>query len=91
MSLVRFAATRVQALRAAPTSVRYYSPPDVRQAGATAQSKGFGEREQAQENQYIREREKELLKAAREKLKAAQAEVDKHTDNLLKAAHPEQK
>lgn len=44
------------------------------------------EREQAQENQYIRKREEELLKAAREKLKAAQAEVDKHTDNLLQAS-----
>ncbi|TXT10783.1 hypothetical protein VHUM_02288 [Vanrija humicola] len=75
-----------------PAAVRFYSPlPDVRSAGATASSKGFGEREQAQENQYIRKREEELLKAAREKLKAAQAEVDKHTDNILKARSEESK
>ncbi|RSH78456.1 uncharacterized protein EHS24_002181 [Apiotrichum porosum] len=51
---------------------------DVRGEGATASSKGFSQREQAEEGQYIRRREQELLKAAQEKLKAAQAEVDKH-------------
>lgn len=49
--------------------------PDVRPEGTTASSKGFSQREQAEEGQFIRKREIEKLKAAEEKLKAAQAEV----------------
>lgn len=53
---------------------RHYTP-DVRPEGQTASSKGFSQREQAEEGQYIKKRELEKLKEAKEKLKAAQAEV----------------
>ena len=53
---------------------RYYTP-DVRPEGTTASSKGFSQREQAEEGQYIRKRELEKLKQAEEKLKQAQADV----------------
>jgi hypothetical protein len=55
--------------------VRLYTAP-VRSEGATASSSGFRQREEAQENQYMRRREEEQLKALREKAKKAQAEVE---------------
>ncbi|EJT53212.1 hypothetical protein A1Q2_03554 [Trichosporon asahii var. asahii CBS 8904] len=45
-------------------------------AGATARSKGFSEREQAQEGQYIRDLEKEKLRKLKEKADAANKEVE---------------
>ncbi|KLT39447.1 hypothetical protein CC85DRAFT_251192, partial [Cutaneotrichosporon oleaginosum] len=55
--------------------VRFYTAP-VRSEGATASSTGFRQREEAQENQYIRRREEEQLKSLREKAKKAQADVE---------------
>jgi hypothetical protein len=49
--------------------------PDVRPEGTTASSKGFSQKEQAEEGQFIRKRELEKLKEAQDKVKAAQAEV----------------
>ncbi len=53
---------------------RFYSP-DVRPEGTTASSKGFSQREQAEEGQYIRKRELEKLKQAEAKYKAAKEEL----------------
>lgn len=53
---------------------RFYSP-DSRVEGATGSSKGFSQKEQAEEGQYIKRKENERLKEAKEKLKQAQAEV----------------
>ncbi|KAK1923006.1 hypothetical protein DB88DRAFT_493443 [Papiliotrema laurentii] len=76
MSALRLARATQTAVRA-PTAMlaRHYTP-DVRPEGQTASSKGFSQREQAEEGQYIKKRELEKLKEAKEKLKAAQAEVD---------------
>ncbi|WWC92154.1 uncharacterized protein L201_007108 [Kwoniella dendrophila CBS 6074] len=78
MSVLRTSSARLVAFRApvAPLSVRYYSP-DTRAEGATASSTGFKNREQASEAKYVKEHEAQKLKQAQEKLKAAQAEVDK--------------
>ncbi|GMK58309.1 hypothetical protein CspeluHIS016_0503410 [Cutaneotrichosporon spelunceum] len=70
--LARFAINRA-ALRA--PMVRCYVAP-VRSEGATASSGSFRTREEAQENQYIRRREEEQLKALRDKAKKAQEEVE---------------
>ncbi|RSH85171.1 hypothetical protein EHS25_004978 [Saitozyma podzolica] len=64
------------ALRAPVMFTRNYSPPDVKQEGATASSKGFSQREQAEEGQYIKKREVEKLKEAKARLEQAQAEVE---------------
>ncbi|BEJ16771.1 hypothetical protein CspHIS471_0601720 [Cutaneotrichosporon sp. HIS471] len=72
--IARIAINRTSALRAAPM-VRFYTAP-VRGEGATASSAGFRQREEAQENQYMRRREEEQLKALREKAKKAQAELE---------------
>lgn len=61
-------------LRSQVLAARTYVP-DVRPEGTTASSKGFSQREQAEEGQYIRKRELEKLKAAEEKVKSAQAEL----------------
>lgn len=53
-------ATRQQG--AALTSIRGYADGPGRAEGATAGSKGWKEKEQAHENQYFREAEKEKLK-----------------------------
>ncbi|KAK6906773.1 hypothetical protein I203_100760 [Kwoniella mangroviensis CBS 8507] len=78
MSVLRTTSTaRLIALRApAAMFVRNYSP-DTRAEGATASSTSFKEREQASETKYVKEHEAAKLKAAREKLAQAQAEVDK--------------
>ena len=53
---------------------RFYSP-DSRVEGATGSSKGFSQKEQAEEGSYIKRKEHEKLKEAQEKLKQAQAAV----------------
>ncbi|ORY35661.1 hypothetical protein BCR39DRAFT_511371 [Naematelia encephala] len=66
---------RLTALRAPIMFSRNYAP-DVRPEGTTGTSKGFRDRENAEEGQYIRRREQERLKEAKEKLEKAQAEYD---------------
>ncbi|KAK4687718.1 hypothetical protein P7C73_g2399, partial [Tremellales sp. Uapishka_1] len=67
------AAPRFASLRSTPILTRAYSP-DVRPEGTTGSSKGFSQREQAEEGQYVKKREAEKLKAAKKKLEEAQAE-----------------
>jgi hypothetical protein len=57
---------------------RHYTP-DVRPEGTTASSKGFSQREQAEEGQYIKKKELEKLKASQkelEELKKKHVSVD---------------
>ncbi|WVN89646.1 uncharacterized protein L203_104876 [Cryptococcus depauperatus CBS 7841] len=78
MNIVRATDVARLTVSRAPVSMfaRYYSP-DVRSEGATAGSTSFREREQAKEAQYVKTREAEKLKQAKEKLAQAQAEVEK--------------
>lgn len=46
---------------------RHYTP-DVRPEGATGSSKGFSQREQAEEGQYIKRKELERLRNAQKEL-----------------------
>lgn len=50
---------------------RHYTP-DVRAEGTTATSKGFSQREQAEEGQYIKKKELEKLREAQKKLEELQ-------------------
>ncbi|ORX41173.1 hypothetical protein BD324DRAFT_613501 [Kockovaella imperatae] len=87
MSAIRaFRSARITSLRA-PTvmfSTRGYAD-STRPEGQTASSKGFSQREQAEEGQYIRKKEQEKLKEAQDKLKLAQDEVDKAQDAVNKS------
>ncbi|WVF67969.1 hypothetical protein IAT40_002731 [Kwoniella sp. CBS 6097] len=77
MSFIRAASTaRIAARAPAPMFVRNYAP-GVRSEGATASSTSFHEREQAKEAQYVKQREAEKLKQAQQKVKDAQAELEK--------------
>jgi len=76
-------AHRMPALRG--FAMRAYS--DSRSAGATATSKGFSKKEQAQENQYIREQERLAL----EKLKKQLAKHQEELDQLQKKVEEQEK
>ncbi|KAK5075205.1 ATPase inhibitor [Lithohypha guttulata] len=93
---------RTSAFKLNRASSRSFSAAALRQAegdvggtrfGGSAASDSFNKREQASENKFIREREKEALKALKEKLKAQRAhldDLDKHIDELERGAGGEQ-
>ncbi|PWN26314.1 hypothetical protein BDZ90DRAFT_233449 [Jaminaea rosea] len=79
MSLLRNTALRTgNSLRSAPTlAMRSYATgPESSGTGATANSKGFKQREQGEEQKYIREAEAEKLKKLRETLAKQRSHLD---------------
>jgi len=70
-------ATRITAARRLPTvliATRQMST-NTRPEGSVASSKGFGSREKAQEDEYARRHEAELLKKLRKEIQAKKDEL----------------
>ncbi|EPQ30915.1 uncharacterized protein PFL1_01813 [Pseudozyma flocculosa PF-1] len=94
MSLLRTATlslSRAGARSAAPSTfvmaTRGYADGPTPTAGSTASAKGFKEREQSQEAQYVRKAEQEKLAKLRESIKKQREhldEVEKNIENLNK-------
>ncbi|SPO32294.1 related to ATPase inhibitor, mitochondrial precursor [Ustilago trichophora] len=90
MSLLRVSTSSLARVSKTPTFVmatRGYADGPTEKAGATASSKGWSKREQAQENQYVQQAEKEKLAKLRESIKKQREhldEVESHLNNLDK-------
>ncbi|ETS60870.1 hypothetical protein PaG_04787 [Moesziomyces aphidis] len=86
MSLLRVSSSTLARVSKTPTFVmatRGYADGPTDKAGATASSKGWQQREQAQENQYVQQAEKEKLAKLRESIKKQREHLDQ-VENQLK-------
>ncbi|PWZ01515.1 hypothetical protein BCV70DRAFT_210726 [Testicularia cyperi] len=85
MSLLRVSTSTLARVSKAPTFVmatRGYADGPTDQAGATASSKSWKSREQAQENQYVQQAEKEKLAKLRESIKKQREHLDEVESQL---------
>ncbi|KAJ1029222.1 hypothetical protein NDA18_000692 [Ustilago nuda] len=79
MSLLRVSTSTLARVTRAPTfamAARGYADGPTDKAGATASSQGWKNREQAQENQYVQQAEKEKLAKLRESIKKQREHLD---------------
>ncbi|TKY86070.1 hypothetical protein EX895_004895 [Sporisorium graminicola] len=90
MSLLRISTSSLARVSKAPTfamATRGYADGPTDKAGATASSQGWSKREQAQENQYVQQAEKEKLAKLRDSIKKQREhldEVESQLNNLEK-------
>ncbi|CDU23145.1 related to ATPase inhibitor, mitochondrial precursor [Sporisorium scitamineum] len=85
MSLLRVSTSSLARVSKAPTfamATRGYADGPTNKAGATASSQGWNKREQAQENQYVQQAEKEKLQKLRESIKKQREHLDEVESQL---------